>query len=350
MKVIVVGKDEKHGNPFFNEILAFTQQQCVYTSWDQIQFEENEIILFQWPELIFDWEEPTFHQLSEFQKKVDKWKKLTHIIYLVHNEKRHYGMTPNFQRLYDIVEGSADTMVHFGNYSKSLFLKRYPNKNHVVIPHPLYLKSFATLSKEDARKKLNIPLDRYVMTVPGRIRNEEERRLVKRAFSYLPMEKKTLLVPYMLRKQFPFQFAGRHLLKRVVDIKKAYENRENDSRPPHRYYGFDHLQPQELSLFLSAADVVFIPRIDILNSGNVYLAMTFKKPFCGANKGNIKEVLEEFSMPSFNPYSRKSLKSAMRELVITTQGKESYKEEKLERFHPHRIAFKWDKLLSEITT
>lgn len=347
MNVIVVGKEEENENPFFREITSFSTNRFKYFPWDELLPDKNEPILFQWPELIFEWHEPTIQQLKELELKVCNCKENTDIMYLVHNERRHFGMTANFKRLYQIVENASDTFIHFGNYSKNFYSKKYPYKKHVLINHPLYSNSFEKLEKYKARQILGIPQDRFVLMAPGRIRNSEERNLVFKAFNYLKIENKSLMVPFMLKKTYKKEFRGRYLLKKIFDIKKYKENKVNNLKPPEFYFGFQFSKADNLALKISSADAVLIPRLDVLNSGNLFLGLTYRKPIVGPDVGNVSEILDYFNLPKFDPNNLRSLKKAMNHLTDIRNDK-IYDEEKLRRFSPFEIAKKWDRLLDEI--
>ena len=293
MRVLIPGLREKIKNPFFEEISELSTNSFEYCHWSDIKPEKDDVILFQWPELIFEWEEPTSAELKELQEKIKSWKTNHKILYLVHNEKRHYGMTELFKTLYHIVETAADIFIHFGEYSESQYSNLYSDKKHCVIHHPLYENSFSIKNKNKSRKKLNIALDRTVLIAPGVIRNFEERGLLLKAFKAFPAKKKTLIAPAMKWKSTKLDFRGRTRLKRLVDIKKIVELKDNFFNPPKYYFGYSYSSPKELSIKISAADAVIIPRLDILNSGNFYLGLTFNKPIVGPSKGNLREHMEE---------------------------------------------------------
>ncbi len=349
MKVIIPGIKEQNANPFFEEIIRYSKFDFIYQTAAEITPGKNNPILFQWPELIFNWAEPTFNQLDELEIMIKEWKLKTKIIYLVHNERRHFGVTPQFERLYQIVESAADIMVHFGRYSQTKFSKKYPFKEHVIISHPLYFTSFQKTSKVAARKKINIPEDRVVLIAPGRIRNEQERSLLLKAFKYFPSKRKTLIAPFMIRKPSKVEFRGRHLLKKLFDIKKFIEKRGNDFKPPKYYVGYNFSKAEDLSLLMSAADAVIIPRIEILNSGNVFLALTFNLPVIGPAVGNVGEVLKDFNLPVFDPAYSGSIKMAIKELDKNCiQDAKNYNIKSLQKYTPKSIAKKWDALIDSV--
>jgi hypothetical protein len=345
MDISIIG--EKDANSFFEEITKFSANTYKYCSWIKLNSLKTDLILIHWPELIFDWHEPTVQQLIELELKVSNWKEHTEIMYMVHNERRHYGMTANFTRLYQIVENASNTFVHMGKYSKKVYTEKYPDKKHVLINHPLYMSSFEQINKKKARRILGIPQDRFVLIAPGRIRTDKERDLVFKAFNHLKFENKSLIVPFMLKKSSSIEFRGRHFLKRFFDIKKFQENQVNNLKPPKFYLGFEFNEPDYLAIQMSCADAVLVPRLNVLNSGNLFLGLTYRKPIVGPDVGNVSEILDYFNLPKFDPSNLRSLKKAVNNL-FEIRNNDIYSAEKLTPFTPIEIAKEWDKLLAEI--
>ena len=80
---------------------------------------------------------------------------------------------------------------------------------------------------------------------------------------------------------------------------------------------------EQLPCYLAAADVVFIQRTDILNSGNVPLALSFGRVVTGPASGNIGGLLAETGNPAFDPAAPRSVDIALERaarLSATDQG------------------------------
>lgn len=81
---------------------------------------------------------------------------------------------------------------------------------------------------------------------------------------------------------------------------------------------------EQLPCYLAAADVVFIQRTDILNSGNVPLALSFGRVVTGPDSGNIGGLLAETGNPAFDPADPRSVDIALERaarLSATDQGR-----------------------------
>ena len=133
MKVLM--PHSRDANPFFDGIVKYSTHSFCNASL-MADSQGYSIILIHWPEILFNWKEPTEEQLSQLESQFAVWKEHTKVVYVVHNLKRHSGMTPNFKSLYQIVLANCDVMVHLGQYSLELFKRKYPAVTHKYIPHP----------------------------------------------------------------------------------------------------------------------------------------------------------------------------------------------------------------------
>lgn len=339
----------KDANPYLDEILNYTKNEFVFDDFRNFKT-EFEIVNIQWPESLFGWEEPTENQLIQLEEEIKKWKKFSKLVYTYHDERTHFGVTPNYSKLFELIETNADAFIHLGEFSKSKMKAKYPVAIHFVLFHPLYLNSFKEENKMQARLKMNIDQNSLVIIAPGRIRNIQERNMLLKAFKALPEKNKVLIsnnmLPFIIKKDF----RGRVRLKRFFDVNKFLSRRMRNKYLPPKYifnYSFTHLE--EFSLMLSAADVVFIPRINLLNSGNVFLGLSYGKVIVGPGIGNIREVLLEFNLPIFNPSSSKSIKAALNEGVkMFKTGELDFPEDVIYKYHPKNIARNMDNFFEKL--
>lgn len=327
----------KDKNPFFDEIIKYSKANFIFSNLSG--YNNEPIVMLHWPEQLFDWKEPTKEQLNKLKKLFTQWKKNATIIYVVHNLKPHYRNSKLFCQLYKIVKTNSDIMIHMGNYSLNLFKKKYPQKKHFYISHPLYLNSYSQIEKEKARKKLQISSDTLVIVVAGKIRHQEEYKMALKAFKSLK-EKNKLLI--FTNKSLTYK--GKTKLKKI-GLEKIITSLFFKRKNVKYFEGF--LENDKLSLILSACDIVFVPRIKILNSGNVFLGLTFQKIVVGANVGNLFETLKTFNMPTFNPYNKRSVSKALK-LAVSKKDNLMFLEEDLYKYHPKRIAKQWDNLIESL--
>ena len=209
---------------------------------------------------------------------------------------------------------NADAVVHLGNYSRREFLAAYPASQqlHAVIPHHIYEGLYAPIDRGEARRKLGIPADAFVMLAFGAFRHASERKLVWRAFRRLPLAGKFLLAPRL----WPYTLNGSYHrgVKRLAVKTLYHAAHAAENRFRMRITSAEGLIPDaDLPAYFTAADVVFIQRTDILNSGNVPQAFAFGRVVAGPDSGNIGEMLAATGNPVFDPADPASVDRALAE-------------------------------------
>ena len=345
MKVFLPFKKEL--NPYLDQIINNSAHDFFYDSYLNFNSDYG-IVHIHWPEAIFDWKEPTTAELEELEKCIKEWKQNAVLIYTKHDFQRNKGTTENFTRLFDLIELYTDIFIHLGDFSKNLYQEKYPNARHEILYHPLYTNCFRVLEKEVARHKLNIAQESFVMIVPGTIRNYAERDLILRAFKSIKMRNK-VLIGINMHSEIRYDFPGRIKLKRIIDIKNILVERfRQKHKPPKFLFTYGSQSNKDLAIKMSAADLVFIPRIETLNSGMLFLGLTFNKIIVGPSIGNIKEQLIGLDLPVFNPKDKVSVSNAVNNGVQLSLNHKSYSEEKINRYTPKTIGWKMDDLISDL--
>ncbi len=277
-----------------------------------------DIIHIQWIEALFDWKKPSKPEVNKMLQALQQWKqKGTKIVITKHNEIPHRS-SGSLKKATQLCYDYADGVVHLGQYS----YKNSPCSNavNVIIPHSLYENLPNNTHRDECRKQLHIPKNRFVVTCFGAIRSEQEYQFILKAFKSFEHQNKTLLTNkwpcFWYWRRSPFKRLKYEYFKRLASVKKQYQLH-------HKY-----IEDQDIQLYLNAADLVFIARIDTLNSGNVPLGFTFKKVVVGPNIGNIGEILRESNNPVFDPGNLDSVRKALQqgvELSKKGHGEENYK-------------------------
>ena len=338
LRILIPSK--KSENLFFEELIRYSKNTFTYGDLDA-DITKFDVVVLHWPEQLFNWQTPSTTQLNKLKTTLLNWSKYVKIIYVAHNKKPHLKDNFQFKTLYKIVLGSCDVMVHFGDYSKTLYAKKYPKKEHVIISHPLYSQSFKKYSNKKARQELGISLHKKIILVPGKIRTLQERQLIVKAFKRLKLKNKLLVVPNMYKKSLP-SFKGSYRLQRLPIVKNILFFLCNLEMLWSYRFTYKHVSNQSLALLMSASDVIVIPRIDVLNSGNVYLGLTYKKRIVGPEVGNITEVLQTFNCPVYIPNNVKSLSKSIMKAIKDVK---TYNTDLLNAYHPQVIAKQWDELI-----
>lgn len=312
------------------QLLDVTIDLSLDRFWDNKRSYSYDIIHIQWPEELFKWESISDKDLIELRDKLNSLRESgVKIVYTRHNLTPHYS-DESIGKLYSIVETYSTAIVHMGSYSMAEYNKKYPgnNKMQVVIPHHIYENVYnETISRDEARRRLNIPLSKFVILSFGKFRKKEEICMTLKAFCTLRVQNKFLLAPRI----FPFEKTPHNdkLINRLLSAIGYYV-----VYPFSRFFntrlGLENelVTDADLPLYFSAADVVFIQRKVILNSGNIPTAFLFKKVVAGPDSGNLSEILVVTENPIFNPDDNRSIVAALEKaygLSRTEHGIKNYK-------------------------
>lgn len=316
MRILMVTQSDTGDNPFVNSLVSGliacgNEVECgLHLFWNS--FENYDLLFFQWPELIFGWRKGQI-DIERLSRHFDRIKN-TRVKTLItcHNLHPHNNDETTVE-LYDLVYSKVDAFHHMGEYSYQLMKEKYPQKYHFVAPHHiadiLWDNKFGS---KDARKALSIPRNNIVISSFGAFRNlDEERLFVDLAKDFLG-NKVTFLAP---RISLGHLYNGRHLNKTLVFLYKRISYMVLSIRA----HGF--LSQEELKMWLSASDIVFIQRKEILNSGNVPLAFSAGKIVVGPNLGNVGEILKKTGNFTFNPNDRASVKKAVQDAINDVMNK-----------------------------
>jgi hypothetical protein len=268
-----------------------------------------DIIHIHWPELLFNWRPVEEGELQLLELTLEYWKRAgAKIVVTRHNSKSHRNL-PLDDQLYDIVFRNADAIVHLGENSLIEFVSSsvYHSKLNVQINHPNYLDLNIETTTNEARKKLGFKDNEVVYLAFGAIRNAREEKDLISAFKKLDLRNKKLLITrswlfkdHISFKQFPIKKLKNEIKKFILQRNKIAV-RASSHIP----------EPEMIDLFL-ASDVVVIPRINQLNSGQLYLAFSFSRVVVGPETGNIGTTLRQTGNLLFEPGDESSYVSALR--------------------------------------
>lgn len=307
-KVLIPAPRSK--NRFFEEIETHSvHTEYVYGTIDS-DITGYDAILIHWPEQLFNWREPNQTQMDHLKSRITTWKKSLPILHVIHNLSPHRLESNTIQELYKLIIDSSDVLIHFGNYSRELFEKKYPGSNNRVLPHPLYHASMKIYDRITARQKFKIAPKDVVVVVPGRIRTFQERKTVLSSFKSIKNRSKTLLVPSMIDHNIN-QLKGYYFLKKILPIDRIHDYFYYKKYSSKYVLQSGYVENDLLSQMMSAADMVLVPRLSNLNSGIIYLALTYKKMVVGPDNGNSSEILKRHGMELFDPQNPEDIKRAI---------------------------------------
>lgn len=300
-------------NTYLNEIVDPLKKYCEVVCSSESFWVSNlhfDIIHFQWPEaLLFSLPESLKKDFfDKLQSRINYWKQRgTKLVATRHNEVSHYNLK-EAAKLYEIIYSQSDAVIHLGENSKE---KLAYNNINTVIEHPNYNTIVdQNVSKEQARKHLNIDPQEIVFFSFGKIRKQEEESNLIKGFLGLSLSNKKLIICNSLfsRKKPSMRQQPVKRIKYILKEKKFIKNRIS--------FGKQNISDQELNQYIVASDVIISPRVDTLNSGVIYLAYSYGKPVIGPNIGNIKENLQKLNNPMFQPNEIISYANAMEKAFL----------------------------------
>jgi len=281
--------------------------------------EKYDIIHFQWPNSLFqDWT-PTDVEIIFLEKRLIEIKNNSKILYTRHNSKPHYNQNKNVLKSYDLIEKYADAIVHLGSDDLENLKHNFNDKLHFIIPHHIY-EFNATITKEEARRKLKLPQKSFVVLTFGSYRNKVESDMVLTGFKNSTIKNKILLATRV--QKFYIKKADRFSLKWIKNQIIMFKFKLWNIYTKEEFVSNENVQD-----YFIASDVVLIQRLEVLNSGNLFMAFNFKKAVIGPNTGNVGQLLKETGNILFNPLENRSLSSNIElahNLDLNFIGKSNY--------------------------
>lgn len=296
--------------------------------WDDARF-DHDIVHIQWPETLFDWRVPSAIEMIFLHRRLKEIHTRAKIVFTRHNEISHHANESNaavLKDLYALCEEECDAMVHLGEASRAACVARpaLADKRHAMIPIPVYEQLYAPhlgVTREEARRQLGLPLNRKVVLAFGNFRYEKEKELVTTACSGGSGPKICLIAPKW-HKAREYSFSPQHPMLAFRSVKKVIWARRNGMKLGAK----KNMPDEEVALHFAAADVVFVQRLDELNSGNIPMAFLFSLVVAGPDVGNIGEWLRTTGNPVFDAQRPDSVRTALEEalrLAATGQGEKN---------------------------
>lgn len=267
---------------------------------------DYDIVFIQWPDTFNEFAR-TFG-IERIAGRMDYFKKKgIKTVITCHNLHPHNN-NQTTKEIYDLLYSKVDAFHHMGESSYHSLSQLYPEKYHFIVPHHVADILFDSHSNQlEDREYLHIPPQDIVIASFGEFRNSEEKRMFLQMGSDIRHQEITLLAPRMSIGRF---YNGRNIVKTLQYLIQ----RSQAKRLKIKYKG-TLLSEEEQRRWLSAADIVFIQRKDILNSGNVPLAFSQGKIVVGPQVGNVGSILKETHNFLFDPNNRQSVKNAVTDAI-----------------------------------
>lgn len=274
-----------------------------------------DIIHLHWPELLVKSLLPDMSRVDlltpgHFSEKIHAIKSLkekgSKVVITIHNERPHIDPKNQFSDFYNRIYELADGFIHMGTNSKKLLNDQFQletrNKPSFVIPHGNYDYFPDDMDRELCRSSLNIEPHQKLILTFGAIRTEKELNLGLDAFLKADVDHSI----YMMAGQLPYPYKSQW--KHFKTRRKLYRHHFNN-----RIRAVETvISPREVQIYLKSSDLIFIPRFNTLNSGNVALGFTFGKVVAGPDYGVIGEILGETGNPVFDPSDLNDVAESLR--------------------------------------
>lgn len=298
----------RSSNSFLDELENKFDGKFIYDYYENIDLHQVDIINIHWPESVFV---NNNYEYEKFKTWLLRMREKIPVVYTRHNSLPHRIVNKYSAEFNDFVNINCDAVHHFGEYSLREHKNLYPEYSglHSVIPHPYYSALDNSTDFIEARKKLGIAMDKKVILIFGTIRNDAERRFVLDFFDSLNLKDSVLLVPNFGYFQSPDFIKNTKLGRAYSKLKTFFYKRKN------RIIESKYIPNDDVQYYFKASDVLFIPRVNALNSGVIYLGLTFNVKIVAPRAGNITELVKGNNV-IYEPGNLKHFQKQITDLVM----------------------------------
>jgi len=236
------------------------------------------------------------------------------IIAILHNVIPHEKRTGDIS-LTKYFFKKCDGFVILNKASEKDLLDIKPNAKYIIHPHPLYDHYGNKMDKAEARKKLNIPIDRKVLLFFGFIRDYKGLDMLIEAMKELSDDYLLIIAGEV--------YGSFNKYDAMID-KLSLRNKIKDE--------IRYIPESEIPVFFSASDVCVLPYKSATQSGIAGIAYHFELPVIVTKVGGLAEMVEENKTGLIvNEANPQNLSSVL---------KKYFSDELKEKFIPHIIEYK----------
>lgn len=271
-----------------------------------------DIIHILWPEFLCESRPPSDKEIDDIGKKLEWWNQRSRLIISVQNFYPHaYEYDPSYKKLYNVFYSACSGITHFSRTSVEWVCKEFPaaatKKNIITTPINYNRLVQSKFDRGTLRRNFGFSENDFVILVFGAIRKWEEAQLIRRAYAKAKIPRKRLL----LGCRFSPRRGSRFSRLCCSALWKSWIR-------THRFPHCDGFIPDEdIYRYVEASDLVIIPRINDLNSGILYLGMTFGKMLIAPNHGSYPDNLEGTENLLYKSGDPKALAAAMEKAFVS---------------------------------
>ena len=240
-----------------------------------VKSEKPDVIHFQWSQLPF---------IDRFY--LNKIKKISPLIYTMHNTTTHHGEKPLF---YFIQKTSSIFLSYFSyfivhtSYSRKIAIKNYSlNKNNInVVPHGQLNYYFENKidSKKATLNKYNISNNEKVILFFGNISEYKGVDVLVKAYG--------MLSPNVI-KNTRLLIVGRPSIN-VISLQNLISSSKIKN---NIIFDLRFIPENEVSQIFSICTVIAMPYRHIDQSGVLMTVLSYGKPIIASNLGGFKEIIK----------------------------------------------------------
>jgi beta-1,4-mannosyltransferase len=205
----------------------------------------------------------------------------TKLIWTMHNFASHESLHPKLESwFWRQFIPRVDGVISLSNAGLAMGLQRFPRLQQLpstVIRHGHYRDQYPPPNR-DARALLGIPQHGKVMMFFGAVRAYKNVDTLVKTFRSLPNDGALLYV------------VGQPNSVPLSDFIK-----QEAAQDPRIFLKFEWIDSQDVSMYLSAADLVVLPYREVLNSGSALLALSCDRPILVPDLGAMGELKLDFS-------------------------------------------------------
>lgn len=274
----------KHGdNPYLRSLVESLEQRSICVddfSFTRALKQRYDVLHIHWPDL-------HLHARSSLRALVKharlallltflRWRN-TRIVWTVHNLTPHERHLPLGELLFPLWFPRLCThVIALTKNGLAAALAMYPalrNKAAAVIPHGHYRDAYASaLPRSKCRDQLGLK-HQFTFLFFGNIRPYKNVPLLLEAFRQLPQQDVQLVI------------AGQpgHMME-------TDELQQLAAADPRIRLSLKFVPDDKVPLYVGACDVVVLPFRSVLNSGSVFLALSFNRAVLAPNLGALPEI------------------------------------------------------------
>ena len=224
------------------------------------------------------------------------------LVWTVHNLKNHENRQQRLELFFSSLLGRlANAVIAHCDSAKAIIREtlNIPARKIFVTAHGHFSSAYKNIvSREAARRRLNIKNDDFVFLFFGKIRQYKGLDQLVQSFTRLEGQNLKLLIAGQ-----PHDAPTRDHLTQIT---RGHDNIAIFDR---------YIPDDDIQLFMNAADILVLPYLDILTSGTAILGMTFAKPVIAPDIGCVPDIINSEGGFLYNPNRQTDLGRAMQNAI-----------------------------------